>query len=434
MFGWRRRNDGFEWRQYVRTTILLRRKKRRQRLSEARHAALHGIKDAGRRGAATSVTGAITLWHWLGVALGHLKTLLHATSSHVASIITPTIASGFEAIKPLPGFLRQPRVATPLGIAGGVAAFAALARLAGRGLDVVVVAAALIIGVTLALALLLPDFLARNKLQLPRWLGRAGVLATTRFPILSRRPAGLAGGLVAGALGFVLITGGYSAVQSGASIADIVGIGGASTRTLTGRAVATSGDSLRIAGTFIRLAGIEAPERNQDCRRPGNKRWRCGLSAAQALARLVRGRPVTCHITSNGTKGLVTKGPAQGTCYANGTDLAIPLISRGHVFAESSSQPAYSNLEGKARAASLGLWSGQSERPSAYRAKRWEEARRAAPEGCPIKGQLTAGGRVYVLPWARAYDRVKVRQTKGERWFCSEEEAQAAGWKPLERS
>ena len=57
MFGWFRRQDGFEWRNYVRTTILIRREKRRQKLDEARLAALDGLKDAGRKGAEIGASG-----------------------------------------------------------------------------------------------------------------------------------------------------------------------------------------------------------------------------------------------------------------------------------------------------------------------------------------------------------------------------------------
>ena len=52
MLGWRKRNDGFEWRDYVRTTILVRRKKRRDRVGEAANAAVENLKAAGMRGAA----------------------------------------------------------------------------------------------------------------------------------------------------------------------------------------------------------------------------------------------------------------------------------------------------------------------------------------------------------------------------------------------
>lgn len=47
MFGWRKKRDGFEWHDYVRTTILVRRAKRRQKVDDARAAAVDGLKDAG---------------------------------------------------------------------------------------------------------------------------------------------------------------------------------------------------------------------------------------------------------------------------------------------------------------------------------------------------------------------------------------------------
>ena len=58
MLGWRRRKDGFEWREYVRTTILVRRKNRRDRIVRAGGAAVDGLKVAGERGAAAGAIGA----------------------------------------------------------------------------------------------------------------------------------------------------------------------------------------------------------------------------------------------------------------------------------------------------------------------------------------------------------------------------------------
>ena len=58
MLGWRKRNDGFEWRDYVRTTILVRRKHRRDRVGEARKAAVENLKAAGQRGAVAGAEGA----------------------------------------------------------------------------------------------------------------------------------------------------------------------------------------------------------------------------------------------------------------------------------------------------------------------------------------------------------------------------------------
>jgi hypothetical protein len=64
----------------------------------------------------------------------------------------------------------------------------------------------------------------------------------------------------------------------------------------------------------------------------------------------------------------------------------------------------------------------------------WEAAKKAAPSGCPIKGHVARGERIYVVPWAPSYARTRVRESRGGRWFCNENEAVAAGWKPTDRS
>ena len=51
-------------------------------------------------------------------------------------------------------------------------------------------------------------------------------------------------------------------------------------------------------------------------------------------------------------------------------------------------------------------------------------------KGCAIKGNVSrAGDRVYHLPGSRDYGRVRMDKGLGERWFCSEREAAAAGWR-----
>ncbi len=44
-----------------------------------------------------------------------------------------------------------------------------------------------------------------------------------------------------------------------------------------------------------------------------------------------------------------------------------------------------------------------------------------------------AGERIYHVPGGAYYDRTKISPAKGERWFCTEEEAQAAGWRRSKR-
>jgi hypothetical protein len=53
---------------------------------------------------------------------------------------------------------------------------------------------------------------------------------------------------------------------------------------------------------------------------------------------------------------------------------------------------------------------------------------------CNIKGNVSASGElIYHLPGGGFYDRTLVSETKGERWFCSEAEARAAGWRRSKR-
>jgi len=53
------------------------------------------------------------------------------------------------------------------------------------------------------------------------------------------------------------------------------------------------------------------------------------------------------------------------------------------------------------------------------------------PAGCVIKGNINVktGDRVYHLPGQIHYDNVTIEPERGEKWFCSESEAQANGWR-----
>ena len=51
------------------------------------------------------------------------------------------------------------------------------------------------------------------------------------------------------------------------------------------------------------------------------------------------------------------------------------------------------------------------------------------PDGCAIKGNINAKGRrIYHVPGSASYGPTIINEGKGERWFCSEAEARAAGW------
>jgi len=49
---------------------------------------------------------------------------------------------------------------------------------------------------------------------------------------------------------------------------------------------------------------------------------------------------------------------------------------------------------------------------------------------CKIKGNVsTQGERIYHMPGDEYYDETRISASHGERWFCSAEEAEAAGWR-----
>jgi hypothetical protein len=55
----------------------------------------------------------------------------------------------------------------------------------------------------------------------------------------------------------------------------------------------------------------------------------------------------------------------------------------------------------------------------------------ASLAGCDIKGNISlkTGERIYHVPGQTYYDETRIDRRQGERWFCSEEAARAAGWR-----
>ncbi len=57
-------------------------------------------------------------------------------------------------------------------------------------------------------------------------------------------------------------------------------------------------------------------------------------------------------------------------------------------------------------------------------------AAKSVLSSCAIKGNISRSGeRIYHVPGGTWYDRTKINPLKGERWFCSEAEAIATGWR-----
>lgn len=231
---------------------------------------------------------------------------------------------------------------------------------------------------------------------------------------LSRRP-------VASALVGVLALGVLSLTPVRETAARAVGANG----DLTGPARVIDGDTLEIAGRHVRLEGIDAPETAQTCGRRFIGTWSCGTAASNALNSLVSGHEVACE-----SRGTDKYDRMLGICFVDGRDINAEMVREGFAWAFVKYSKTYVQQEAEARASKAGIWQGESEPAWVYREKRWAGAEQAAPRGCAIKGNVTEHGHIYHMPWSPWYGKVKVEETKGERWFCTEAEAIAAGWRP----
>ncbi len=209
----------------------------------------------------------------------------------------------------------------------------------------------------------------------------------------------------------------------------------AGSQPIYGLAVAADGDSLSIDGRRIRLFGIDAPEFDQSCTRAGSS-WACGQAASDRLANLVTGREVRCVPT-----GIDAFDRVLARCSTvGGHDVNRSMVASGYAVAFRRYTMEYESAETEARNAKRGLWSGTFDMPSEVRAVARETVQprqgvrrptrpRLRPAafsgGCVIKGNHSPRGEfIYHLPGMPYYSR-----TRAEQMFCSESQAQAAGYR-----
>jgi len=218
-----------------------------------------------------------------------------------------------------------------------------------------------------------------------------------------------------------------------------VGLGAASLcapqERIAGRAEIIDGDSFEIGSTGVRLFGVDAPEGRQSCTRDGRD-WACGNEAARKLRSLIGDRAVTCT-----RRDVDNYGRIVAVCRSGAADLGAEMVRSGFATAYRRYSSDYVDEEDQARAARRGIWAGEFTRPEDYRRadRRETSAQRrdvgAEPsrrcDGCYIKGNINAEGeRIYHVPDSPSYDNTVIDASKGERWFRTESEARAAGWRP----
>ena len=154
---------------------------------------------------------------------------------------------------------------------------------------------------------------------------------------------------------------GYEVSREG-PISDLGGAAGAERSEIgpiSGNALVSDADTIKIGKTAIRLDGIDAPERNQTCIGDDEAEWPCGREAGSALERRIGGRPVICERLIPGLKRL------RGRCRVAGEseELNRWVVQAGWAFAYVKFSKDYARDEAAARKARRGIWSGRAPVP-----------------------------------------------------------------------
>jgi len=171
----------------------------------------------------------------------------------------------------------------------------------------------------------------------------------------------------------------------------------------------------------VRYIGVDTPE-TVDPRRP------VGCFGAEAGARnreLVDGKTVGMERDVSETDDF---GRLLRYVWLGGEMVNAQLVEEGYATAAAFPPDVkyaqlFASLQVEARERDRGLW-GACVTPEAQ-------------AGCPqplIKGNVSSSGeKIYHVPGGAFYEDTQIDEAKGERWFCMEEDAVAAGWRRSSR-
>ncbi|MCH8345907.1 MAG: thermonuclease family protein [Chloroflexi bacterium] len=183
----------------------------------------------------------------------------------------------------------------------------------------------------------------------------------------------------------------------------------------------------------VRYIGIDTPE-TVDPRRPVE----CfGREASERNRELVEGMTVGLERDVSETDQF---GRLLRYVWANGEMVNAALVEEG--YASASAFPPdvryaelFAALETQARADNRGLWGTACATPAAPQPATGAECDYSDTSEPVIKGNisLNTGEKIYHVPDGEFYDQTVISEDKGERWFCSEAGAVAAGWRKSKR-
>jgi endonuclease YncB( thermonuclease family) len=224
----------------------------------------------------------------------------------------------------------------------------------------------------------------------------------------------------------------------------------ASAADITGVPKIREGDQIQIGNTRIRLGGIDAPSADQLCLNTKGERWTCGVAARDELIRHTDKKPWTCHLRQTDRRGRTL-----ARCDVDGEDIQKWMVKNGWALSFVRFSHDYDADEKVARAAKAGMWQGAFIAPWDWRVRNKKttvlgtvkppphalDILLASASGsvapspdCTIKGNVNRSGEcIYHQPTSRWYAKIQMKISKGTRWFCSVDDAEAAGCRETRR-
>ncbi|MGH6641305.1 MAG: thermonuclease family protein [Bradyrhizobium sp.] len=217
-------------------------------------------------------------------------------------------------------------------------------------------------------------------------------------------------------------------------------------------ATVRDGGTLQLGNVTYRLDGIDAPAFDQLCIDEHADSWTCGVEARDQLTKLIGGRQVRCDDLGVDP---TFKKRRLGVCKVEGETIGLGqlLVRQGFALnVEASATGRFKTDEARAKEDRQGLWKGCFAAPREFRvgkkdgallggscpADRDRQIREVIfpddlvmPPSCSIKGKFAVRARVtgnlgiYHLQACRSYPGLG----NPDRWFCSEDDAQAAGFR-----
>ena len=141
---------------------------------------------------------------------------------------------------------------------------------------------------------------------------------------------------------------------------------------ISGFAKVVDGDTIKINSKKIRLYGIDAPEKNQKCKKTYlaisfmsfTKDYMCGELSTQKLIKKINKQKLNCNILDvDRYKRLI------GECFKRNINLNSWMVSNGYAVAYRKYSKKYVSDEINAKNNKLGIWQGKFEMPWNYRRK-----------------------------------------------------------------